>query len=76
MHPPELAFYSSAQLVDELTRRQAFLGVILHAMEETRGKGWAGNKTFQVRFNDHNFDLDEACRLLGEVAARMGSRND
>jgi hypothetical protein len=69
----ELAFFSSAELVDELTRRQSFLGVILHAVGETRGRGWTGDRDFQVRFNDQNFSLEQACRLLGEVASRMGT---
>jgi hypothetical protein len=63
----ELAFYSSTELVDELLRRQSFLGVIVHAVSETRGSDWKGNKDFQVRFND-NLDLDAVKRLLNVVA--------
>ena len=63
----ELAFYSSAELVDELLRRQSFLGVVVCAVGETRGRGWKGNKDFQVRFND-NLDAGSVRRLLNVVA--------
>jgi hypothetical protein len=63
----ELAFYSSTELVDELLRRQSFLGVVVHAVGETRGGGWKGNKDFQVRFND-NLDAGSVRRLLNVVA--------
>jgi hypothetical protein len=72
MNPSELAFYSSRELVDELVRRQSFLGVIVHAIEETRGQGWTGNKNFQVRFNE-NLDTESVCRLLNIVAEGIGS---
>jgi hypothetical protein len=62
-----LAFFSSRELVDELIRRQSFLGVIVHALEESRGKGWSGNKNFQVRFNE-NLDAEAVSRLLNIVA--------
>jgi hypothetical protein len=67
MKPTELAFVSSRELVDELLRRQSFLGVIVHAVEETRGDGWTGNKNFQVRFNE-NLDAEAVSRLLNIVA--------
>jgi hypothetical protein len=63
----ELAFYSSTDLVDELLRRQSFLGVIVHAVGETRGHGWKGDRDFQVRFNN-NLNVDAVRRLLNVVA--------
>jgi hypothetical protein len=67
MNPSELEYFSSQELVDELVRRQSFLGVIIHAVGETRGQGWIGNKDFQVRFNE-NLDAETASRLLNVVA--------
>jgi hypothetical protein len=67
MKATELAFVPSRELVDELVRRQSFLGVIVHAVEETRGQGWAGSKNFQVRFNE-NLDAESVSRLLNIVA--------
>jgi hypothetical protein len=67
MNQSDLELYSSRELVDELVRRQSFLGVIIHAAEETRGKGWEGNKNFQVRFNE-NLDAESVSRLLNVVA--------
>jgi hypothetical protein len=67
MNVTELAFYSSRELVNELMQRQSFLGVIVHALEETRGQGWNGNKNFQVRFNE-NLDAEAVSRLLNIVA--------
>jgi hypothetical protein len=67
MNPTDLAFISSRELVDELMRRQSFLGVIVHAVEESRGNGWNGNKNFQVRFNE-NLDAEGVSRLLNIVA--------
>ncbi len=51
MHPSELELYSTTALVDELMRRESFVGVVVHALEESRGRGWQGDKTFQVRIN-------------------------
>jgi hypothetical protein len=67
MKSSELAFASSRELVDELIRRQSFLGVIIHAVQETRGQEWSGNKDFQVRFNE-NLDAETVSRLLNIVA--------
>jgi hypothetical protein len=75
MDPNELAFYSSRDLIDELLRRESFLGVIVHSAEETRGRGWTGNKAFQVRFNS-NLDMDAAGRLLNLVAEGLSPRDD
>jgi hypothetical protein len=73
MVPTELAFVPTRELVDELVRRQSFLGVVVHALEETRGKGWTGNKNFQVRFNS-NLDAEAVSRLLNVVAEGLISR--
>jgi hypothetical protein len=67
MHTSELAFFSTRDLIDELVRRQSFLGVVVHAVGETRGQGWAGNRDFQVRFNE-NLDAEAVSRLLSVVA--------
>lgn len=72
MNQSDLTFYSSQDLVEELLRRQSFLGVVVHAVEETRGRGWVGDKSFQVRFNQ-NLDTEAAGRLLSTVGAGICS---
>jgi hypothetical protein len=71
MEPSELELYTSQQLIDELMRRQSFLGVVVHSLEDPHGRGWRGQQTFQLRVND-NLDLEQAHRLLGEVLERLG----
>ncbi len=67
MASTDLAFVSSAELIEELLRRQSFLGVVVHAVGETRGDDWSGNRDFQVRFNE-NLDAETVSRLLNAVA--------
>jgi hypothetical protein len=70
MNASELAFYSSRELVDELVSRQSFLGVIVHSVEETRGRCWTGNQEFQVRFNE-NLGAEGVRRLLNVIAEEI-----
>ncbi len=69
MQPTELELYTIRELIDELLRRQTFLGVIVHSEEELK-KEWQGERMFKVRFND-NLNAGEACRLLGRVEEYM-----
>jgi hypothetical protein len=46
----ELAFYSSTEPVDELLRRQSFLGVIVHAVSETLGLRLKGQQRLSSPF--------------------------
>jgi hypothetical protein len=67
---PDLAFYTTTELIDELLSRHTFLGVIVHSAEAHRGLQWQGEKQFKVHFND-NLSPPEAARLLAAVSDRM-----
>jgi hypothetical protein len=69
MQPSPIEFFTTAELVDELMRRQTFLGVVVHSEEELKGT-WKGERTFKVRFNS-NLDAAQTCRLLETVAEHM-----
>lgn len=70
MHDSELAFYSTQELVDELLRRQSFLGVIVQAADDNRQNSWPEERTFKVQFNN-NLSTEQAGRLLDVVAEYM-----
>jgi hypothetical protein len=70
MSPSELELFSTRELIDEIVRRQTFLGIIVHSTDEMKGRRWNGEKTFQVRFNT-NLNWEEASRLLGVVTEYM-----
>jgi hypothetical protein len=72
---PELAFFTTAELIDELLSRHTFLGVVVHSAEHRRNNGlddraWHGDKQFKVHFND-NLSPPEAARLLAAVSDRI-----
>jgi hypothetical protein len=69
MQPSSIELCSTAELVEELMRRQTFLGVVVHSEQELKGR-WTGERTFKVHFNA-NLDAAQACRLLGAVARDM-----
>lgn len=66
----ELAFFTNQELIDELLRRQTFLGVVVQSEDEHRDRNWRGDKYFNVRFND-NLNPEQASRLLDVVADHM-----
>ncbi len=71
MNTPDLALFTTAELVAELMRRTTFLGVVVHAAEELRTAGWlSGDRTFKVHFND-NLDTTAVGRLLDTVAGHI-----
>jgi len=67
MESSGLEFYTTAELIKELVRRQTFLGVVVHSQEELKGNGWGEQRTFEVHFNA-NLDVLQTGRLLGTVA--------
>jgi hypothetical protein len=67
---PDLAFFTTAELIEELLSRHTFLGVVVHSAEEHRVADWQGEKQFQVHFND-NLSPPEAARLLATVSDHM-----
>jgi hypothetical protein len=70
MEPSGLELFTTTELIDELMRRQTFLGVVVHSTEEYRNEEWDGARMFRVHFND-NLAPGEAIRLLETVAMRM-----
>lgn len=64
-----LEFFTTKELVDELMRRKTFLGIIIHAEDEHRGRS-IGDRVYKVHFND-NLDAPQAGRLLDVIAERM-----
>lgn len=70
MQPAELSFVTTQELIDELMRRQTFLGVVIQSEKEYRGEGWGKERVFKVHFNA-NLDAAQASRLLDTVADYM-----
>ena len=66
----DLAFFTTAELIDELMSRHTFLGVIVMSEREHRTRRWQREKQFKVHFND-NLSPPEAARLLGTVSECM-----
>ena len=69
----DLAFFTTAELIDELMSRHTFLGVVVQSEQEHRTRQWQGEKQFKVHFND-NLSPSEAARLLGTVSEYMDQR--
>ncbi len=67
MQEPDLAFFTTQELIDELMRRKTFLGVVVHSQDEFRNAEWGEERVFRVRFNS-NLDAVQAGRLLDVVA--------
>ncbi len=70
MPPSELELYSTRELIQELMRRQTFLGVVVHSEPELRTGPWSGERVFTVHLNS-NMGAAEAGRLLEVIAGRM-----
>jgi hypothetical protein len=70
MQPSDLAFFTSAELIDELMRRNTFLGIVVHSVDEHRQTEWAGERMFRVHFNS-NLSADEARGLLDAVSKQI-----
>ena len=63
----ELAFFTTAELIDELMGRTTFFGVVIHSDEGHGRQDWQGERIFKVQFNA-NLRTPEASRLLDAVA--------
>jgi hypothetical protein len=70
---PELEFYSTSELIDELMRRRTFLGVIIHSAEEFKQPQRDEDRVFRVHFNG-NLNSTQAGRLLEKVASRIDTK--
>ena len=51
MQPDDLELCTTEQLVEELMRRQTFLGVLIHSEQDWKDH-WVGSRNFKVRFKD------------------------
>jgi hypothetical protein len=74
MHPSDLAFFTTKELVSELMRRKTFLGIVVHSEEELKTEAWTGERIFKVHFNA-NLDNEQACRILEAVSEYMERNN-
>jgi len=72
MNSDELCLYTSEELVNELLRRQTFMGVLVHGEQDWKGR-WDGTRNFKVCFNG-NLDREEVCRLLGVVTEHLSGQ--
>jgi hypothetical protein len=70
MQPSELELCTTRELIDELMRRQTFLGVVVHSEQELKSPQWTGERIFTVHVNS-NLKPEEAGRLLDVVAEHM-----
>jgi hypothetical protein len=70
MDSADLAFFTTQELIQELMRRQTFLGVVIQSEEEYRQEHWGPERTFKVHFNS-NLDTQGAARLLDVVSESL-----
>jgi hypothetical protein len=70
MTPDDLELFSTQDLINELVRRQTFLGIVVHSEQEARRQDWPTEQRFRVHFNG-NLDHDEAARLLAVVSDHL-----
>lgn len=70
MHAVDLELCTTRELIEELVRRQTFLGVIVHAEEEFKSRHWNRQRRFKVLFNA-NLSTEQACGLLDRVSEHM-----
>ena len=66
----DLAFHTTQELIEELMRRQTFMGVVVHSAEEHKREAWGNERVFKVHFNQ-NLDSGRASRLLDTVAGYL-----
>ncbi len=67
----ELAFFTSAQLIQELMQRTTFYGCIVHAAGDHRGEDWQ-ERLFHVHCGPA-LSTAEASRLLETISERIDS---
>ena len=70
MDSADLAFFTTQELVEEILRRQTFLGVVVQSESDYRSKDWGDERTFKVQFNS-NLTTNQATRLLDACAEFM-----
>jgi hypothetical protein len=70
MQTNELELYTSRELINELMRRNTFLGVVIHSTEDVKSRGWTDERVFSVHYNS-NLDAAEVARLLDVIASRV-----
>lgn len=70
----DLELYATQDLIEELVRRSAFQGVIVHA-PPVKDRSWKGERVFSVRYNG-NLDRDEAGRLLAVISDHLQFAGD
>lgn len=73
MHDDDLGLYTSEELVNELLRRQTFLGVLIQGEGDWKGH-WDNVRNFKVLFNG-NLRTEEVRRLLGVVTDHLSTHN-
>ena len=66
MTTTDLSLVPAGDLIAELMRRTTFLGVVIQATQDYKGK-WPAEQDFRVHFND-NLDLDKTSGLLDAVS--------
>lgn len=66
----DLAFHTTQELIEELMRRNTFMGVVVHSADEHKRDAWGRERIFKVHFN-HNLDSARASRLLDTVAGYL-----
>jgi len=70
MEPSDLTFFTCKDLIDELMRRETFLGVVVHTQNDFKEQRWMPEQVFKVHFNA-NLDAAQVSRLLGRVSTHI-----
>jgi hypothetical protein len=48
---PDLSYYTSTELVEELAKRQTFVGVIIHSQSESKGQPITIHENWEITYS-------------------------
>jgi hypothetical protein len=71
-----LVDYTSQQLVEELTNRQTWVGLVIHSENEARPPYTSYHRNFALRFNTETLNLAVVRTLLEEVLENLPQFED
>jgi len=75
-HMNGLHDYTSEELVEELTNRQTWVGLVLHSENEARPPLATYHRRFALHFNTETLEIATVRFLLEEVLANLPQHED
>lgn len=71
-----LEVYTSSELVEELTRRGTWVGVVIASVDEARPPITTHHRRFELRFNTETLDIAHVRLLLEGVLTQLPQIED